>query len=40
MKQTDIKVIVTTAAASFGINFFPLCHPIMTQMPESLVEYQ
>ena len=33
-------VILTSRAASFGINFFPNCYPIMTEVPESASEYK
>ena len=33
------QVIFTTKAASFGINFYPECYPIMTEKPDSLEQY-
>lgn len=33
------KVILTTRGASFGINFYPKCYPIMTEKPTTWEEY-
>ena len=34
------QVILTTKAASFGINFYQKAYPIMTEKPRTWVEYQ
>jgi hypothetical protein len=42
IKKTPAKapqVILTTQAASFGINFYPRAYPIMTEKPTTETEY-